>query len=127
MPDNLAIRGIKERDAEDTSADSRLSDAFGVALCLKKNVLRTETEFLRFDHSEDTAVTAERVVRRAIAGFELLNGGVGKPEVFGFFERNDFPASRPQSPINNPLSGKPFGSCGTGRGHRRPGTIMLHI
>jgi hypothetical protein len=67
VPDDLAVGGVKKRNAELAGSDGRLGDAFGVALSLEENVLRTDGELLGLDDADDEAATAEGVVGGPLA------------------------------------------------------------
>ena len=118
VPDDLAVGGVKKWNAERAGGDGGLGDAFGVALGLEKNVLRTDGELLGFHDADDEAAAAEGVVGRPIGGVEFLDGAVlpGRKRQAGR-EPVDLPAGGAELAVDDALPREVFRVSGRGGRH----------
>ena len=127
VPDDFAVGGVEEGDAEGPGSVGGLGEAFGIAFGLQEDVLGAEAEFFGFDDAEEMAVAAEDIVGGAIGGFEFFDGGVGVAgKIFNLAKGEDFPAGGAQFSVDYALSREPFGICRGWGGHGGVNTIMLH-
>jgi len=108
-PENFAVRGVEERDAETAEVEGAVGNAAGVAFGLAQYVLRAQCDLLGLDNAEQLA-DGEGVVSRAVGGRKLREGVVRvSPQRAMRVERSDHPAARRKLRVDPFLAGCPFG------------------
>ena len=95
IPDDFAVGGVKERNAEAVPVSRPLRCAGRVALGLFQHVLRIHRDFLGFDDAEQNSVDEQGVVGGAVGSGKLLNrDAMQRGEVQAVVVSNNFPGRR---------------------------------
>ena len=91
-----------------------IREAPGIALCLRKNVLRTERQLLGFENADDASVYAKGVISGSVFSWEFFDGASAEiPKRALLVEGDNFPPEAFKLGIDSFLTGQAFRFHGT--------------
>lgn len=92
VPNDLAVRCVQKGNSKPSIVERALRDSLAVPLSLRENALRSKRNLFCLDNTDDRAIHAEGIVRRAVGGLELSDSAVlAGIQRHARSERNDIP------------------------------------